>query len=178
MEIKILTERDFSIGRWSGGTTTQLYIYPEDGDYGKRDFAVRISSADVELEESDFTPLPGITRYITPLTGGFTLAHPGKEPVVMKPLDPPYLFDGGVATHCVGRAADFNLMLKGVDGSMEIGEGEVAPAPLVCIYPIGGGTVKVDNDSYNLSENSLIVIKNGEGHAVFSTSALICKVKI
>ncbi len=178
MEIKILTQKDFSVGRWSGGSTTQLYIYPENGDYGRRDFKVRISSAAVELEESDFTPLPGVTRYITPVTGGFTLTHPGKPPVVMAPYDAPYRFDGGAATHCDGRATDFNLMLKGVCGSMEIGEGEVALAPLVCIYPIGGGEVKVDDKLYKLENNSLIVLKNCQNHRIKTTKAVICRAEI
>ena len=129
--MKILHRKaaDFATSAWSGGTTTQLLIWPEDGDYSRREFMVRISSAVVELEESDFSPLDGVLRYITPLAGGFTLTHPGKAPVIMAPLDPPYRFSGGESTHCVGRATDLNLMLKGVDGEMVSASGETAIRP-------------------------------------------------
>ena len=120
MRILHLTQKDYKVGHWSGGSTTELFIWPEEADYATRQFAVRISSAVVELEESDFTPLDGVTRYITPLTGGFTLTHPGLPPVTMAPMDVPYRFSGETPTHCVGKAADFNLMLKGVEGNMEL----------------------------------------------------------
>ncbi len=120
MKLLHLTEKDYKTSAWSGGTTTEVFIWPEGASYAAREFAFRISSARVDLPESDFTPLPGVTRYITPLTGGFTLTHKAGTPVVMAPLDAPYRFDGGIDTHCVGTATDFNLMLKGVAGEMTI----------------------------------------------------------
>lgn len=129
MRILHLTEHDYKTSRWSGGTTTELFIWPQGADYAKREFSFRISSAVVELEESDFTPLTGVTRYITPLTGGFTLTHPGKTPVVMGPLAEPYRFSGEEDTHCVGCATDFNLMLKGVAGEMTLCSGNMAIRP-------------------------------------------------
>ena len=62
MDIRHLTPADYRTSCWSGGTTTEIFIWPEDADYAARRFAVRISSATVELEESDFTALPGVTR--------------------------------------------------------------------------------------------------------------------
>lgn len=59
-EIKVITKEQQKTSTWSGGTTTQLAIYPEDADYGKRNFTWRLSSATVEAEESVFTSLPGI----------------------------------------------------------------------------------------------------------------------
>ena len=29
----VRTEKDYKVSRWSGGDTTELYLYPEDGDY-------------------------------------------------------------------------------------------------------------------------------------------------
>ena len=81
MIIRHLTAGDFRTSTWSGGTTTELYLYPENGSYAARDFLFRISSATVDLPESDFTALPGVERYITPLAGSFTLTHPVASPV-------------------------------------------------------------------------------------------------
>lgn len=129
MKILHWKQEHFVTSRWSGGTTTELLIWPQGADYSRREFTVRISSAAVELAESDFTPLEGVVRYITPLAGGFTLTHPGKAPIVMAPLDKPYRFSGEEATHCVGTATDFNLMLKGAEGEMTLGSGNFPIRP-------------------------------------------------
>ncbi len=121
-----LTPKDYKTSAWSGGTTTEVFIWPEGASYAAREFQFRISSARVDMEESDFTALPGVTRYITPLSGSFTLSHREGEPVVLAPLAEPYRFDGGIETHCVGMATDFNLMLKGVEGEMKVVR-QVAP---------------------------------------------------
>ena len=129
MRILHLTQDDYKVSTWSGGTTTELFIWPQGADYGKREFSFRISSATVDLEESDFTPLPGVERYITPISGGFTLTHPGKPAVNLGPMDAPYRFSGGEQTHCVGRATDFNLMCKGVAGQMWVCTGKTTIRP-------------------------------------------------
>ena len=126
MRVLHLTAAEYWISQWSGGTTTEIFIWPEGASYAAREFSLRISSATVELEESDFTPLPGVERYITPLEGGFTLTHPGTSPVVLTALAAPYRFSGQISTHCVGKATDFNLMLKDCDGRMELHR-EIAP---------------------------------------------------
>ncbi len=129
MNILHLTEKDYKTSAWSGGTTTEVFIWPEGASYAAREFAFRISSARVDLPESDFTPLPGVTRYITPLSGGFTLTHKTGDPIVLGPLAAPYRFAGGIDTHCVGTATDFNLMLKGEEGEMTLVQGAAPIKP-------------------------------------------------
>ncbi len=129
MKILHLTPKDYTTGTWSGGSTTELFIWPEGASYAARQFAIRISSARVDLDESDFTALPGVQRYILPLSGSFTLTHPGQRPVTLAPMDRPYSFSGELPTHCVGRATDFNLMLQGVRGEMTLAAGETAVKP-------------------------------------------------
>ncbi len=99
--------------RWSGGTTTEFYLYPTTGSYAKREFSIRISSATVDLEASNFTLLPDYNRIITPLQGGFTLTFPedNHRTVTLKPLDLAF-FDGAWHTHSVGKAIDFNVMTR------------------------------------------------------------------
>jgi environmental stress-induced protein Ves len=114
MRILHLTKQDYKVSQWSGGTTTEVFIWPEGSNYATRKFGLRISSATVDLPESDFTPLPGVMRYIVPLQGSFTLTHPGKQPVVMEPLCQPYRFSGEIPTHCVGKATDFRYVSHSV----------------------------------------------------------------
>ncbi len=159
MKILHLTKKDYKTSAWSGGTTTELFIWPENASYAAREFAVRISSATVELPESDFTPLPGVQRFITPLQGGFTLSHGDGAPIVMEPLDEPYGFSGGEETHCVGTATDFNLMLKGVPGSMEILQGSARIRPGINgFYATEAAIFSVENTEFSVKAGQMLLI--------------------
>ena len=176
MRILHLKKEDYATSRWSAGTTTQLYLYPEDGSYAQRRFQIRVSSAAVELEESDFTPLPGVDRWITPLAGGFTLTHPGREPVVMGPLQAPYGFSGGIETHCVGRAVDFNLMLQGAAGRMEIRtlSSPVEPG-FNGFYPVADCAFLLEGRRHVLEGGELLVVwADAPGTILWDDGAVIC----
>lgn len=120
MGLKILNEKDFRKSRWSGGVTTEMFIFPPYASYAKRDFLFRISSASVDEEQTEFTPLSGITRLITPLSSGFVLTHlnEGGEKTVRLGPRQIHRFDGGARTLCRGAGNDLNLMLKGCSGEM------------------------------------------------------------
>ncbi len=181
MKIRHLHTENFKTSAWSGGTTTELYLYPEQGSYADRNFKFRISSATVELEESDFTPLPGVERYITPLDGAFVLTHPGVAPVELPALAAPYCFSGEVPTHCVGRATDFNLMLKGCRGKMELRQ-NVAPIArgFNSYFPVDDTVFTVENQVFSLKSGELLVIfAEEEGEIAFGKgSVLTCWAEI
>ena len=99
------------ISSWAGGTTEELFIHPTGAQYRARDFAFRVSTAVVELGQSDFTSLPSITRWIATLEGSVRLNHEGHGQTNLEPLHP-YCFDGGWTTRCTGTCTDFNLMLS------------------------------------------------------------------
>lgn len=163
MNILHLTKADYRTQGWSGGTTTEAYIYPRGADYAARQFLFRISSAKVDLPESDFTPLEGVTRYITPISGGFTLTHPGMPPVEMSPLAAPYCFSGEIPTHCVGQATDFNLMLKGVDGSMNICHGSAPVHPgFNCFYAVEDSLFFMGENRYDMKAGELLAVFSRE----------------
>ncbi|MBR5284931.1 MAG: HutD family protein [Clostridia bacterium] len=181
MKVTHIRKNAYTTSAWSGGTTTQLYIYPADADYASRRFNVRISSAAVDLEESDFTPLPGVDRWITPLMGGFTLTHPGQSPVVMGPMSEPYHFSGGIETHCVGKALDFNLMLKEAEGRMELTSGMAKiEKGLSAFYPIAETNVLVNGESYMMEGGELLVIESEEEDTILlgEGSVLCCYAQV
>ena len=96
---------------WSGGTTTELSIEPRESIYADRDFLWRLSSATVELEESDFTSLPDYDRIIMTLQGSIELRHNGGGWLELQEYEP-YSFDGADDTQSIGKVVDFNLMLR------------------------------------------------------------------
>lgn len=116
--MKIYTKKDFRTSEWSGGTTTEMYIYPPTAEYSKRDFLFRLSSAEVVSEKSVFTSLKGIHRILVCLSEKLCLQHDDEAPVYLKQYDQDE-FDGGASTISYGMAKDLNLMLKGCSGSIE-----------------------------------------------------------
>lgn len=181
MQIKIYPSKGLSTSTWAGGSTTELWIWPENGNYASRDFQARISSATVRLEESDFSALPGVVRYITPLSGGFTLSHPNGRAITMSPLDEPYCFDGGAATHCFGKATDFNLMLKGISGSMTVTGGQLTvDSGICCVYPVDGENVTVNGKALSVEPGGLAVIhlEKNERAAIELKKAIVCRIFI
>ena len=121
-EIRIFPGEAFRTTSWSGGTTTELLILPEGASYAERRFEARISTASVDIDESVFTPLPGVKRFLTPLCAGFDLTVNGQS--VSLPYGGVLEFSGDDAITCRGRGRDLNLMLKNRSGSMSIVSGE------------------------------------------------------
>ena len=118
--IEIIRKNENKISTWSGGTTTQFYIYPENAIYGERNFKWRLSSAKVVVDESVFTPLPGISRILMVIEGEICLEHQGHHSIILKAFEKDS-FSGDWTTKCVGKATDFNLMTdKECSGSMDI----------------------------------------------------------
>jgi environmental stress-induced protein Ves len=109
---KLVRREDQSVGTWSGGTTTQLAIWPPEADYERRDFVWRISTARVDSEESSFTPLPGFHRILTILEGGVRLVYEAQDLRRERDLRPfeQDEFEGAWNTVSRGRCVDFNLM--------------------------------------------------------------------
>ena len=157
------TPEEYTVSRWSGGSTTQLAIAPEGAQYADRDFLWRVSSATVELEESDFTPLPDYDRQIATLRGEISLRHGDGAPIALRPYQV-YRFDGGAPTHACGCCTDFNLMLrKGrADGTIEALRTDTAPLTLT---PAAGETMLlycVEGDCHVFIGSDRIQLAAGE----------------
>lgn len=117
--ISVIKKKDYKVSEWSGGTTTELYIYPKESKYSELDFKWRLSSAKVDIEESEFTHLSGIDRKIMVIDGKLVLDHRGKYITELNEFDIDS-FSGDWVTKSYGKATDFNLMTsKGCTGDLE-----------------------------------------------------------
>lgn len=118
--MEITTQEQYQTTMWKGGTTRQIFISPADGDLAARRFDLRISSAIIELTESDFSDFTGFTRYILPLEGKITLLKDGRRiPLSHNEL---YMFEGDevVSSENTKGAIDFNIIVRhGID--VEVG---------------------------------------------------------
>lgn len=119
MKYRIIKPEEYETGVWSGGTTTQLAIYPPGASYADRNFIFRLSSATVDTEQSEFTHLPDYDRWLMIFEGSARLVHSSEREVTINPYEYD-AFDGGISTVSFGRVTDYNLMLrKGGTGSMK-----------------------------------------------------------
>jgi len=104
---------------WAGGTSTEMFIYPSDGSFVDRNFTFRISSATVEVEQSNFTFFEGITRHLMILKGELELIHVNRYSKVLSVYEQD-TFSGEWETKSIGKVTDFNLMLKnGAEGNLK-----------------------------------------------------------
>lgn len=120
MKFTLTKAKDRTTAKWAGGTTTQLAIYPEGTEYTKFNFLFRLSTATVEVEESTFTFMPGVTRHLMILEGKLDIDHKGRY---KKHLDKfGYdVFDGEWPTTAKGKVTDFNLMVRDSDSNRKSG---------------------------------------------------------
>lgn len=120
MRIKLRKENNYFISDWSGGKTKELAIFPPGAKYADREFIWRLSSATVDLDESDFTLLPDYDRVLMVLKGSAVLTYDGKRSVRLDELEQDS-FDGAWNTKSYGRITDFNLMTrKGTAGKVDV----------------------------------------------------------
>jgi len=112
MDFQIFKPADYNISKWTGGTSTQLYIYPEGSSYKKQNFLFRISTAKVEQKFSVFTSLPGVMRKLMILDGSITINHKEEYSKTLEKFDTDS-FKGDWHTTSEGTCIDFNLMTTG-----------------------------------------------------------------
>lgn len=181
MKTTILSPKHFITTQWSGGSTTQLYIFPENASYAERNFELRISTAKVEVKESTFTPLPNIHRKLMILEGEITIAHEGQHSKHLKPFDVD-TFSGDWKTSAKGICTDFNVMTTGEQKSelyyvtMEANSSYSLKPKENCktlfLYPTSGIIhLQLLHESYILETGNLLVIENGSVSSIAINSA-------
>ena len=157
--------------QWSGGETTELYISPQESEYKKRDFNFRLSTATVDVDESIFTSLNGVSRVLMVLEGRMKLIHENYHSVDLSRFDMDQ-FEGGWKTRSIGRCVDFNLMLRnGYNGSVEALD---LAANSKCAYPFddrpelffyafnNGLSITLDGVVYKLREGDVLHVEESE----------------
>ena len=148
--------------------------------YADRNFLWRLSSATVDLEQSDFTALPDYNRYISTLEGEIDVVHNQGEAIHLAPYKI-HAFDGGAETKSFGRCRDFNLMLrKGAcegllesvcaEGSVDISACDAAKASseATLILYVCEGTVEIT------ANGESVVLNAGESLLIRDVNCDVC----
>lgn len=170
METKIIKCSDLTAKNWAGGTTTQIFIYPEDTEYTKFNFTFRLSTATVEIEETEFTFMPGVTRHLIILDGNLWLNHRNRYSVQLNTLSKD-VFDGEWPTNAKGKVRDFNLMTRNganascVVISMNSGESQnlISENDYAFVYVIDGDVEFTSNQKLqSLSKGDTLIIHSNK----------------
>ncbi|MDD4088730.1 MAG: HutD family protein [Tissierellia bacterium] len=113
MKWKIIDKEDFIVTKWTGGETTQLFIYPEDAIFSEKKFLWRVSSATFTSTESKFSDFTGYQRYILPLEGELSLSHEGLYNRELDKYEVEY-FDGTWTTFSKNSldCRDYNFIVR------------------------------------------------------------------
>ncbi len=148
---KIITPQDWKTSNWSGGKTSELYIYPEGAEFKKGDYSLRISIATVEIEESTFTPLKNVDRVLTVLDGEIELIHEGHHSSKLKQYEQDR-FSGDWKTASFGKVRDFNVMTKNYAVETKVvklikNETFFLPKGSLCF--VAEGEIKIDSQKLN-----------------------------
>jgi environmental stress-induced protein Ves len=165
----VLTPEDYITTEWSGGKTTELFIYPPRASFKGQDYDIRLSTATVEVNESTFTPLPNVDRTLIVLEGELTLDHKGEHSSQLKKFDVDH-FKGGWLTTSKGKCVDFNLMIRsnneGRISGIKLEEGEHKIYALDesdkmnFVYLIKGTlSVQTEKGDFILNQENLLVLE-------------------
>ena len=151
--------KSYKTTNWSGGKTTEMFIYPTNSNYADRNFDFRISSATVEVEESEFTDLMGFHRLLTIIDGQLELSVNNETPFVLE-KDVSFWFSGSDKVKSRGIVRDFNVIFsdKYEVQWRQIKEDEVLKTQLnqgdFLFYFLVKGQVKMNEQS--IYENELV----------------------
>jgi environmental stress-induced protein Ves len=173
MEIQLVKATELPITKWSGGTTTQLFIHPATSDFSKKEFDYRISTASVELEDSSFTPFPNYNRKLMIVEGVLDLFHEGHYAIQLHPFDQD-AFSGDWKSHSKGKVIDFNVIYKpGYNAKLfhfELSKGE--EVRLNCkettLFYVLYGEIVVSNGS---AQQKDVIIIDGKGELLINSTS-------
>ena len=100
------------VSTWKGGKTEELCIVPEDASLQERNFDLRISSATIDLERSEFSDFTGYRRYLMKLEGDIRLLIDDKNIIIRDDEAFEFMGDEKVISLSKEPSRDFNVIIK------------------------------------------------------------------
>ena len=110
--MKLVSKVNQKISSWTGGTTTELLIFPENSSVSEQNFEYRISTAQVLVEKSEFTSFPSFKRKLAILEGKLKIHHNQYAWYYLESGEQTE-FSGDWKTRSEGQVVDFNVIYKG-----------------------------------------------------------------
>lgn len=163
MDGQLISSNEYKTTKWSGGKTTQFFLYPTGSEFNIGEFDLRVSSATIESKTSTFTDLRGYNRIIMTLDNPIFIQHNDCEKILLQPFEKHY-FSGDDTTVSYGECTDFNVIFKkGMDADASV---------------VTNGMVKLlKNKQYIIYfiENTIVTNEIGEKYSVNKGECLYIK---
>lgn len=171
-DIKIVPKQENTPTFWYGGMSSELTTYPSSSTFAKRDFLWRLGVAKIDISESNFSSLPGVSRHLMVTDGKMDIEHVGKYKKTLSQLESDS-FMGDFETKTHGICSVFNLMTR------ENYKGNLFPLIInhksdqelsysvsyneeivsVCLYPIAGSfKIGFNNHNFDIHTGDLLRI--------------------
>lgn len=171
-DIKIITKQENTPTFWYGGMSAELTTYPPSSSFAKRDFLWRLGFAKIDIPESNFSALPGVSRHLMVTNGKMTIEHVGQYTKTLSELEVDN-FIGDFETKTHGICSVFNLMTR------ENYKGSLFPLIInhksshelshsisyneeivsVCLHPLAGSfKIIINNHSFAIHTGDLLRI--------------------
>lgn len=168
MKIQTISSKDYIVNNWSGGSTTQMCIFPVNSTLSERNFLWRISSASFTSTSSKFSDFSGYQRYLLALEGKLSVTHNGLYKKDLKPYEVEY-FLGSWDTDSTNSldCRDFNFIVKeGLESKLSILSESDEYIPKrngkLCIFSVSDFQIELYTDSMEIvsfQANSLAIIE-------------------
>ena len=125
MQYEVIKKSSNLVHGWTGGSTAEIFLYPRDSDYKKKNFEIRVSAAFTTGDNAEFSDFSGFKRFISPTEGVMLIKHKDRYKKELKPFEID-VCDGAWNTFSDGTYHEFNLLLsKDWDGFIKpLGDGE------------------------------------------------------
>jgi uncharacterized protein len=169
MKIEKITLNAINESKWSGGTTSEYFIYPKGSSVQAQDFDFRISTACIEVEASTFTKFPNHDRILLILEGQTEIIHRDKYSKQLKKFDLEY-FPGNYDTSSssIGKVKDFNLIYNvKYSANVEVLIGVLNFTKTIqlnqwmFIFNYNGDlTLQYSNEFYTIESNEMLILCN------------------
>ena len=163
------------VSNWTGGTTTELLIFPENSSVSEQNFEYRISTARVLAEKSEFTCFPKFNRKLAILEGKLKIQHNQSDWYLLKSGEQTE-FKGVWETRSEGQVVDFNVIYSNKYSSSIDWADHLTLADfnqgneVIGIYCLNG-TIQI-NDF--LLEKGDFINANGEVDSVLTSENALC----
>lgn len=178
--MKLVSKVNQKISSWTGGTTTELLIFPENSSVSEQNFDYRISTAKVLVEKSEFTSFPMHNRKLAILEGKLRIQHNHSDWYTLNAGEQTE-FKGEWETRSEGQVVDFNVIYK----DCFTVEAECVPElnlidlntlnVLVGIYCVKG-SLQIDNILLNVGD--FVQVNRFDKHIESAKDSLFMKVVI
>jgi environmental stress-induced protein Ves len=167
MKTQLIPSAAHTTTQWSGGSSTQLFIFPTGSNVADRNFDFRISTAKVEVNESNFTPFVGFDRTLLILDGIIQISHEGHHEKGLKPFDQDF-FKGDWSTKSVGIGVDFNVINKPEFSNetevlklLKVEQVTVENSSNWLIFYLYKGAIEINNE-FLLQQGDVLVVEESE----------------